>query len=368
MKSLIAVAILVLIRPAGAEEPASQFVSGPGAARAAPVPLSGLYEEDLLASSPIRVEQWQQMRAYIAALPQRDSGDPARNAQPEAETTEGLRRFFRGLLGYPPPEFLAAPSARMVKVGEDAAATYYRCYVKVAPEMETYGLYLVPKRAVRPAPLVIALHGGSGYPELATFHGGTNYHDMVRGAVAQGYVVFAPLTLMWPARDRDHGTPIPPDVRTTLMGVEAAKISRALDVLAQRPEVDPRRIAVIGLSYGGYYALYTAALDPRIRVVIASGCFSDRVRNDPFHPEKPRKPIDLSSVELVRLICPRPLQVQAGIRDPQHPVSEARRAAPLARALYPGPESARFDFEAFAGVHEFRGDIAWPFLRRFLDQ
>jgi len=42
---------------------------------------------------------------------------------------------------------------------------------------------------------------------MATFHGGTNYHDQVRGAVAEGYVVFAPLTVMYPFRDRDHDTP-----------------------------------------------------------------------------------------------------------------------------------------------------------------
>ena len=50
----------------------------------------------------------------------------------------------------------------------------------------------------------------------ATFHGGTNYHDQVRGAVAEGYVVFAPLTVMYPFRDRDHNTPIPADVRGIL--------------------------------------------------------------------------------------------------------------------------------------------------------
>jgi dienelactone hydrolase len=343
------------------------------AAGAAPV----LYEEALSASAPIRIEQWKQLQAYADRLPLQPRGDPALQASAPDRSAAGLRQNFRGLLGFPPPEFLAAPTVRKIQIGADGTAAYYRCFVRVGLQLDTYGLWIVPKTAKRPLPLVVALHGGSGYPELATFHGGSNYHDMVRGAVASGYAVFAPLTLMWPARDRDQGTPIPPDVRTrideelrtkgaTLMGVEVAKISRALDSLLQDPEIDRRKVAVIGLSYGGYYALYAAALDPRLHVVVASGCFSDRVRNDPRHPENPRRPIDLSSVELARLISPRPLQVQAGIRDSGHSVAEARRAALLVRGYYPGSWSDNFDFEPFDGVHEFRGDLAWRFLQAHL--
>ena len=70
--------------------------------------------------------------------------------------------------------------------------------------------FILCPRANQPAPLVISMHGGGGTPEMATFKGGTNYHDMVRGAVAQGYVVYAPLNIQYPYGDRDKGTPIPP--------------------------------------------------------------------------------------------------------------------------------------------------------------
>src|SRR5271165_4697183 len=183
-------------------------------ASAAQVPL---YEEDLLASSPIRVEQWKQMQAYAESLPTKSL--PAHPGN------------FREAIGYPPPGFLATPTGHFDKVAEDNVATYYRTFIRVTPQMETYGLYIVPRNVRLPAPLVISQHGGGGTPEMATFHGGTNYHDLVRGAVAEGYVVFAPLTIMYPYRDRDHDTPIPADVRgvlddqlrargTTLMGME----------------------------------------------------------------------------------------------------------------------------------------------------
>jgi dienelactone hydrolase len=323
-----------------------------------------LYEEDLLASAPIRVEQWKQMQAYADAQPKKPLPPP--------------QDGFGKSIGYPAPGFLEHPSGHFDKIGEDATATYYRCFIRVTPEMETYGLYLVPKNVKLPAPLVISQHGGGGTPEMATFHGGTNYHDQVRGAVAEGYVVFAPLTIMYPFRDRDHGTLIPADVRgilddelrgrgTTLMGVEAYKISRALDVVLKRPEVDPTRVAMIGLSYGGFYTLYTTALEPRIKVAVASCSFRDKEPTGAARTDRPAgRPNDLSSVELVRLISPRPLQVQDGINDKGFPIDDVRRAVEKSRIHYPGEHARDFDFEAFDGVHEFRGDVAWPFLRKYL--
>lgn len=334
-----------------------------------------LYEEDRLSSAPIRVSQWKQMEAYSAGL----TGKPLTDDSPQpGDSTETLRQKFRNSLGYPPPGFVDHPEARFEKVGEDAEATYYRVYIRVTAAMDTYGLYLIPKHAHFPAPLVVSTHGGGGYPESATFHGGSNYHDLVRGAVREGYVVFAPLTVMYPYGDRDHQTPIPAEVRgqlddelrahgTSLMGVETAKISRAMDALLTRKEVDPKRVAMIGLSYGGFYTLYTTALDPRIKVAIASCSFRDEETTGAARTAKPEgRPTDLSSAELVRLISPRPLQVQDGINDPGFPIEDVRRAVEKSRVYYPGAHAADFDFQAFEGVHEFRGDVAWPFLRRFL--
>jgi len=332
----------------------------------AAIPQTTLYEEDLLASAPIRISQWKQMESYASALPKKTLAAP-----------KGAENF-REAVGYPAPGFLARPTGHFDKVGEDSTATYYRCFLHVTREMETYGLFIVPKNVKLPAPLVISQHGGGGTPEMATFHGGTNYHDQVRGAVAEGYVVFAPLTVMYPFRDRDHDTPIPADVRgilddtlrargTTLMGMEAYKISRALDVVLKRPEVDPTRVAMIGLSYGGFYTLYTTALDHRIKVAIASCSFRDKEPTGAARTERPAgRPNDLSSAELVKLIAPRPLQVQNGINDKGFPIDDVRRAVEKSRVYYTGSHAGDFDFQAFEGVHEFRGDVAWPFLRKYL--
>ena len=48
-----------------------------------------------------------------------------------------------------------------------------------------------------------------------------------------------------------------------------ADLLRAVDFLTSRPEVNPRRIGIMGTSQGGGFALAAAALDPRIRAVTA---------------------------------------------------------------------------------------------------
>ncbi len=64
--------------------------------------------------------------------------------------------------------------------------------IPILPHVHSEGIYIVPKSASGKRPLMISMHGGGGSPEVALFNGGANYHDMVRGAVKRGYVVYAP--------------------------------------------------------------------------------------------------------------------------------------------------------------------------------
>jgi uncharacterized protein len=61
-------------------------------------------------------------------------------------------------------------------------------------------------------------------------------------------------------------------------------IRAAIDELARRPDVDPGRIGVLGLSMGGEQAITGAATDARIRAVVADGASArtyEDARNDP---------------------------------------------------------------------------------------
>ena len=52
----------------------------------------------------------------------------------------------------------------------------------------------------------------------------------------------------------------------------------ALSFLAARPEIDPRRIGVVGQSFGAAVAVYAAGVDRRIAACISSGGWGDGVR------------------------------------------------------------------------------------------
>jgi len=320
-----------------------------------------LYEENLQVSRPYREDNYRQFSRYLQAI----------------EPQTAARERFQKLIGYPAPGFFAnAGTPRMVRAGGDVNGTYYRAWIPVAPGMETYGLYIVPKRVTLPAPLVISLHGGGGTPESALFHGGSNYHDQIRGAVQRGYVVWAPLFVMQPMSDRDKGSIIPAEVRkeldaqfrktgTSLMAVEMMKVTKALDRILERPEVDPKRVGMIGLSYGGYYTLYIAAVEPRVKVAVASCSF----RNTPaaIDGATEGRPTDITSPEQVALLAPRPVQVQVGIEDKLAPIDNVRETEKLARDAYgKAGKPELFEYDEFSGGHEWRGDLAWAFLRKYL--
>ncbi len=331
-------------------------------ALALPLAAQQLYEEDLKATQALREKLWRQMDEFSKA---------------QENGVDGLRRVFLNRIGYPVSGLRATGPLRLEKTGEDAIATYHRAWLPLSGGMDAYGLYILPKKPLaKRAPLVISQHGGGGFPEMATFHGGTNYKDQVRGAVQEGYIVYAPHTVMYPFGDRDRGTTIPADVRkvldsrfraqgTSLAAVEVMKINLALDALTKRPEIDPSRIAMIGLSYGGFYSTYAAALDPRIKVVVASCSF----RNDPaiVDGSAEGRLLDLAPAEVAALIAPRPLQIQSGIRDNLIPIEGSRIAAQRALDYYRRQGAAdKLQFEEFDGGHEFRGSLVWPFLKRWL--
>ncbi len=319
-----------------------------------------VFEEDVLTSLPLRVKLWKQMEAYAEALPAAKSTAPA---------SASLIEKFRGENGYPPPGIQSGQKARLEKIGEDSIATYYRCFVPVTPQMDAYGLYLIPKNAKLPAPLVIAQHGNNGSPEGALFFGAGNYKDMIRGAAARGYVVFAPHLVTYNARDAEYGSPIPEDVRqqldkklrakgVSLTAIESIRITKGLDALLDRPEVDRNRVAMIGLSLGGFMTLTVTALDPRIKVgVVACG----------FRYQAPAAGTPLAASNLLPAIAPRPMEIQAGRRDPLVSFESAKPAATLGSDAY-GKVGARdrFDWEAFEGGHEFNGTLAFAFLKKYL--
>ena len=345
------------------------------------------YEEDVRASNPLRSEQARELDAYILARkadtkPLRAVFTPDyRSPRAYEASARKLRRTFADHIGYPPPG-RPEGEADFRQIGADGLATYYRARIPILPGVHAEGIYIVPKNIPKEwkgrAPLVVAMHGGGGSPEVALFHGGANYHDMVRGGARRGYVVFAPQHL-FSAEGFEGDVRNRTDMRLRLVGtsltaIEIAKITRSLDVLCKRPEVDARRIAMVGLSYGGYYTLMTMALDPRIKTGVSSCYFG--VQEFRYAQNENSIPSDfqfadrftlLRDPEIVALICPRPLQIQAGANDDAEHRDMGKQLAPDAAAYYKGlNRGADFQFLVFPGGHEFYDPAAWDFVQKHL--
>ena len=290
------------------------------------------FNQKVSASDPLRTAQARELDEYVKLLAQ-DRSRFKLLFKPDYTSTvafeksaEPLRQAFCQSIGYPPPGERPSKKPTFKQIGDDSIGTYYRAMIPILPGVHSEGIYIVPKGLQGKAPLVISMHGGGGSPEVALFNGGANYHGMVRNGAKHGYVVYAPQHLF-----RAEG--YPRDIRrqiddrlrlvgTSITAVEVAKITYAIDELVKRSEVDASRIGMVGLSYGGYYAQVTPAIDKRIKVSVSS-CYYG-VQEGRYEASELSVPTDFRFVDrftlfddadIVALVCPRAHQIQAGARD-----------------------------------------------------
>jgi alpha-beta hydrolase superfamily lysophospholipase len=100
-----------------------------------------------------------------------------------------------------------------------------------------------------PAPAVVVLHGAGSRKE--------NHADFARVATSHG---FAALTF----DSRGHG-----DSDGDLGPRAVTDAQRLVRMIAERPEVDERRVALRGSSMGGLLAIHAAATSERVAAVVA---------------------------------------------------------------------------------------------------
>lgn len=104
---------------------------------------------------------------------------------------------------------------------------------------------------------------------------------------------------------------------------------RAVDYLLTRPEVDPKRIATLGISMGSTMAWWTAALDERIKVTVDICCLTDmhtflKTKSLAGHGVYYFVPSLLkyfSTSDINALIAPRAHLALAGLQDKLTPVA-----------------------------------------------
>ncbi len=212
---------------------------------------------------------------------------------------------------------------------------------------------LIPRRRTPPLPAVLCHHQHAGQYELGKSEvlgwAGNPQQAYAAELCARGYIAFAPDCIGF--EERGHPRLSGPDYERflahhlllqglTLQGKMVWDVTRAIDYLISRPEVDGARIGMVGHSLGGCETWWSMALEPRLKAGAAS-CgtttyaavlAAERYHNYGFYVPDILKWGDLP--EVVSLIAPRPLLVLAGAEDRGFPVAGAKQVVARAGMLY----------------------------------
>lgn len=200
----------------------------------------------------------------------------------ETSLAEVLSQSILSVLGAPPDPAPLAPQVLGVLEHDH----YRREHIKyqVSPNQWGYAYLLIPKGVSLPCPTIICHHSSGNFAA-----GKEEMVDETRPSIGVelarlGYVVMAPDAFGYGERRSPNSSGAAYDAAYTLqyhtilllrgetmLRHLISDISRAVDYLLTRPEVDGARLGFIGQSYGARMALWAAAFEPRLIATVAHG-------------------------------------------------------------------------------------------------
>lgn len=275
---------------------------------------------------------------------------------------EDMRRKFADMLGWPlncKVDFECSAESELLFDGEKYEV--FRMRFEILKGLKLTGL-LFKIKSDEPRPLVIVQHGGMGTPELISgVYGHTdNYNDFVERTLKYGVHCFAPQFLLWSSDT--FGSPYDRkliDARLKRVGssvtaVEIFGIKKVLDYFEKTDYV--KNFGMIGLSYGGFYTMFTTACDTRIKASITCSQFNDREKYAWPDWTWNNSAFTFSDAEIALLIYPRPLCIRVGNNDETFGCASAEKEYARLLGLCGSVGTEWLDFEVFDGRHEFVKD------------
>jgi dienelactone hydrolase len=159
----------------------------------------------------------------------------------------------------------------------------------------------------------------------------------------------------------------------TMLGMNVHDGRCALDYLCQQPFVDPERIGVMGLSFGGTMTTWLSLCDERIKAADII-CYSDRfadfgMRDANFCGSQVSPGVyALADVpDLHGLIAPRPLLVEIGAFDECFKVESAMSCFREVEKIYTAAGvRSRLELDLFEGGHRWGGNKSVAFFKKYL--
>ena len=167
-------------------------------------------------------------------------------------------------------------------------------------------------------------------------------------------------------------------IRGVMLGIHTLALNvwdvrRCIDYLETRPEVDARRIGMMGLSQGGTMTTFTSAVEPRIRAADIIGYINpwkafayDRnaICGSQIVPNVYKF---FDTHDIAGLIAPRPLLIEMGVQDRCFPIGDQLEGYAALERIYKAAGAAdRLDADLHPGAHAFAGNKAFDFFKRHL--
>jgi cephalosporin-C deacetylase-like acetyl esterase len=273
---------------------------------------------------------------------------------------------------------------RSRQIYDEPTWTGYEVVIDVFPDVFAQGILLLPK-GMKPderRPVVVCQHGLEGTPQKCIeAEKGPTYDQFARKLVEKGYVVYCPQN---PYKFENHFRQIQRKanpLKLSLFSFIIAQHRRTIDWLETLPNVDPKRIAFYGLSYGGKTAMRVPAVEKRYCLSICSGDFNEWVgkcvsvdldRSYMWTREYDMYEFDLGNTfnyaEMAYLIAPRPFMVERGHDDPVGTDEMVAYEYAKVRYLYANKLKIpdRTEIEFFPGGHRINGKGTFEFLEKHL--
>ena len=225
----------------------------------------------------------------------------------------------------------------------------------VALESDTaLGYLYIPKQATAPYQTIVYLSSTAAFVGLRTVPEEVEW--AIGPNIRAGRAVFA--IVFKGTAERAFGAgwepPPPPSVRfRDLMVLHGTEMRRAVDYLETRDDIDTRRLAYVGLSWGAGSRLPLAAIDDRFRAIVLIGAGIDE-RLQPTLPAA-------SNINFAPYIRPPKLLLN-GDMDEEHPWQT--RGLPLWNLLREPKQLVLIPGAGHVPALEYRV----PAVNKFLDQ
>lgn len=317
------------------------------------------YREDASASELYKKNYLQGIEKVIAAREQMASEERKDYRKQIFANPEKYREDLKEMLGWPLTEKSdhLVPAAKMEQLAEEKECDIYRATIQVLDSFEITGLFF--QRKVEKLPLVIVQHGKEGTPELiSNVYGNTfNYNHMAERMLTQGVHIFVPQLLLWNKEnypidyDRDNLDARLKRVGSSITALEVYAIMRIMDFFENQDYVTS--FGMIGLSYGGFYTLFTTALDTRIKAAVSCSFFNNREKNAWTDWTWKNSASKFCDAEVACLIYPRKFWIEVGKEDEAFDIEGARTEMEHLREMCREVGTDWVEFVEFDGMHEF---------------